>query len=215
MKDQPLIPTTPALDKRTYSSPMSYIGATRRITRFIKEFGDTPLKAALAWTGGAVAILAMVFVVTLWYFVTVFIFGLYTIPYRLIRRSSRKNLHIQGAQLATMQQMMLSQQATMIQNQESNARLSAQPAHEELQSSGAANTIERAGTNTLSELPQSQTGQANKPPPTKPEGSLWVLWAVDTKRIRSREAGSWRDRFDKDPIGTMDAIKALPLREAS
>ena len=31
----PVIPTAPMLDRRTYASPMSYIGATRRTTALI------------------------------------------------------------------------------------------------------------------------------------------------------------------------------------
>lgn len=55
--------------------------------------------------------------VTVWYFFTLVIFGWFMIPFRLIRRGSRKQEHLQRAQLATMQAMMIQQQQAMIQNQ--------------------------------------------------------------------------------------------------
>jgi hypothetical protein len=112
-----LIPESPAISKPTYSAPMSYIGSTRRITAWIRKVGTTGPTAALAWTVGFFAMLVMWAVVTVWYVVTIFIFGWLLFPFRLIRRSHRKQEHLQRAQLATMQQMMVQQQEAMLQNE--------------------------------------------------------------------------------------------------
>jgi hypothetical protein len=50
-----------------------------------------------------------------YYFVTLIIFGWFMVPFRLVRRSHRKQEHLQQAQLATMQAMMVSQQAALQQ----------------------------------------------------------------------------------------------------
>ena len=116
---QVLIPTTPVLQKQTYSAAMSYIGSTRRILAMIRRAGvKGPLQTALAVAFAIFAIPAMWLLVTVWYVFTLVIFGWFMIPFRLIRRGSRKQEHLQRAQLATMQAMMIQQQQAMIQNQQ-------------------------------------------------------------------------------------------------
>jgi Flp pilus assembly protein TadB len=110
-----LVPSTPIVEKRTYASAMSYVGSARRISAWIKGFGSSPGKAVAAWILGIPAILLMWTVVTAWYFITVFLFGIFLIPFRLIRRGNRKQIHLQEQQLATMQTMMIQQQQSLQQ----------------------------------------------------------------------------------------------------
>jgi hypothetical protein len=115
----PVIPTAPALDKRTYASPMSYVGSGRRTTAWIRKTGRSgPAAAVFAW-GAGITYLSLMWLVVLpvYLFVTFGIFGVFMIPFRIIRRGSRKQQHLQEVQLATMQQMMVAQQQQMIQNQ--------------------------------------------------------------------------------------------------
>ena len=111
-----LVPTAPITAKKTYASPMSYVGSLRRITAWIRNFGDTPVKAAAAWLLGAAALLTMWTLVTAWYVITVGLFGVFMIPFRLIRRGHRKQIHLQEQQLATMQAMMVTQQHTLVRD---------------------------------------------------------------------------------------------------
>jgi Flp pilus assembly protein TadB len=109
----PFLPTTPVLDKRTYASPMSYVGATRRTTAWAKKVGaSSSVAAVVSWTVAVTWLAAMwVIVLPVYLFFTFFIFGWLMIPFRLFRRSSRKQQHLQELQLATMQQMLVQQQA--------------------------------------------------------------------------------------------------------
>ncbi|MDQ4107006.1 MAG: hypothetical protein M3157_07550 [Actinomycetota bacterium] len=121
MAQAQLVPSTPISAKKTYASPMSYVGSFRRVTAWIRSFGDTPPKAVAAWALGIAAITIMWAFVTAWYVVTVFIFGFFMIPFRLIRRGHRKQVHLQEQQLATMQAMMINQQQALARN-DANAR---------------------------------------------------------------------------------------------
>ena len=112
-----VVPTTPIVEKRSYASAMSYVGITRRISAWIKRFSDTPAKAALAWALGIPAMFLMWSVITAWYFITVFLFGIFLVPFRLLRRGQRKQTHLQEQQLATMQAMMIQQQQSLQQEQ--------------------------------------------------------------------------------------------------
>ena len=113
-----LIPEQPMMTKQTYASPMSYIGITRRGTAWVRRVGDTWWKASLA-VSALVLFLALAYVVLVgWYFVVFVLFGLFTFPYRLVRRSHRKQEHLQRQQLATMQAMMVQQQRALAQSQQ-------------------------------------------------------------------------------------------------
>jgi hypothetical protein len=52
-------------------------------------------------------------VITVWYGITIGLFGIFMIPFRLIRRGHRKQVHLQEQQLATMQAMMIQQQRAL------------------------------------------------------------------------------------------------------
>jgi len=107
------VPSTPILEKQTYASPMSFIGITRRGTAWVRRVGTNRWKAALA-TMALLAFLAVMYgVIAVWYVIIFGLFGVYTIPYRLVRRSHRKQEHLQKAQLATMQAMLIKQQEAL------------------------------------------------------------------------------------------------------
>jgi len=73
-----------ASEKVIVSSPMSFAGSTQRIWR-MTDTDNGSMKALLVTL--AVVLIPMAWIgVTMWYCV----FGLLLVPYRLIRRSSRK-----------------------------------------------------------------------------------------------------------------------------
>lgn len=111
-----IIPDTPIMRKQTYASPMSYVGITRRGTAWVRRVGDNQWKTGFAVIGLILFLAVMYTVVTGWYLVIFGIFGLFTFPYRLVRRSHRKQEHLQKQQLATMQAMMIQQQQALQQN---------------------------------------------------------------------------------------------------
>ena len=112
-----VVPQAPMLDKRTYASAMSYVGSFRRATAWVRKVGTTPLKAVLAWSLAYTFVALMwLLVLPVWYFVTLIVFGWLMIPFRLVRRSHRKQEHLQQAQLATMQAIMVQQQQVVAQN---------------------------------------------------------------------------------------------------
>ncbi|HXN60989.1 MAG TPA: hypothetical protein VN886_11115 [Acidimicrobiales bacterium] len=116
------LPTDPVIKSQTYASPMSYVGSTRRIVGWASKTAErSPTSAVLAWTLGVLALLFMWTFLLGWYFVVFFLFGIFVIPYRLMRRSQRKNLHVQKTTLATqqamLQQMQQQQQQMMMRQQ--------------------------------------------------------------------------------------------------
>jgi Flp pilus assembly protein TadB len=92
---------------------MSYIGITRRGTAWVRRTGNAPWQTALAVTGLLVFLAVMYAVLAVWYFIIFVLFGIFTFPYRLVRRSHRKQEHLQRQQLATMQAMMVQQQQAL------------------------------------------------------------------------------------------------------
>jgi Flp pilus assembly protein TadB len=110
-----MVPDKPIMAKQTYAASMSYVGSARRITAWVRKTGNTTATAVAAWVAASFAILAMWAVVTAWYIVVLGFFGIFTFPYRLIRRGQRKQLHVQKQQLATMQAMMIQQQQALAQ----------------------------------------------------------------------------------------------------
>jgi len=109
------LPTDPVMKSKTYAAPMSYVGSTRRIVAWASKLAKrSPAYAVLGWTAGVMAMLFMWSFLLVWYFIVFVLFGLLMIPWRLIRRSQRKNLHVQQTSLAT-QQAMLQQMATQQQ----------------------------------------------------------------------------------------------------
>lgn len=117
MTQQGLVPDTPIMAKQTYASAMSYAGSARRIWAWTRRWGGRNIwMGLLAYSVLAVAIPLAWAVVTIWYVPTVVIFGWFLIPFRLFRRSGRKQEHLQRQQLATMQAMLVQQQAVIAEN---------------------------------------------------------------------------------------------------
>ncbi len=109
------LPTTPVVESRTYAAPLSYVGSTRRIVRWTKgALQRNPGLQILLWIVTVLALLLSWAFVTAWYLVIFGFFGIFMIPYRLVRRSQRKSLHVQQSTLATQQAML--QQMTAITN---------------------------------------------------------------------------------------------------
>lgn len=78
-----------ASDKIVLSAPLSYIGSAARIWRITKTDNPTVRWLVLA----PVAVISIGFawmVVTSWYFIMYVLFGILFIPFRLLRRSARK-----------------------------------------------------------------------------------------------------------------------------
>jgi len=109
------LPTDPVLKSKSYASPMSYVGSTRRIVAWASKLAKrSPAFAILGWSAAVMAMLFMWSFLLFWYFIVFGLFGILMIPWRLIRRSQRKNLHVQQTSLAT-QQAMLQQMAAQQQ----------------------------------------------------------------------------------------------------
>ena len=119
------LPTDPVMKSKTYASPMSYVGSTRRIVSWASgvQKRATAL-AVLVWTAAVFAMLLIWTFLIFWYFVVFFLFGIFAFPYRLMRRSQRKNLHVQQTALATQQAML--QQMAFQQQQMMQAQVQAQ-----------------------------------------------------------------------------------------
>ena len=95
---------TPILDKRSYSSPMSFVGATSRLWR-LTDTEHTWTKITMATL---LIFLIYPFVYTAlagWYVLIFGVFGVFVIPWRLQRRAERRADHINEAQLAALQGM--------------------------------------------------------------------------------------------------------------
>lgn len=114
-----VVPQTPILAKQTYASPLSFVGSTRRIVAKVKKVSAAgPAIAFLAWTGAVLALILTWTFVLVWTLIVFYLFGFLTFPYRLVRRSQRKQAQVQRAQLATMQAMMINQQRALNQNEQ-------------------------------------------------------------------------------------------------
>ena len=108
-----LIPTTPIMPSQTYASPMSFVGSARRIGAWAGRHDGVPAFAFVAWATALIAIAVTWAFLIFWYLFVFGLFGVFTIPYRLVRRSQRKSLAVQKQQLATMQAMMVQQQRVL------------------------------------------------------------------------------------------------------
>jgi hypothetical protein len=85
MSSQAQFPTRLASEDVIINAPFSYAGSAQRIWRIRR-------RARVGWPLVAVTMLAIVFVVVAWAFVTAWylIWGLWLVPYRLLRRGARK-----------------------------------------------------------------------------------------------------------------------------
>lgn len=70
------------------SSPLSFIGSAKRIWK-ITDVDNPVMKVLLSLVAAALILFAWVFV-AFWYVLIYVVFGILFIPYRLLRRSSRK-----------------------------------------------------------------------------------------------------------------------------
>lgn len=108
-----IVPDNPVMRKRTYAASLSYVGITRRTTAWVRRVGSNSASTIAAVIAAIFFLLVMYVFLIFWYFIIFFCFGILTIPYRIVRRSHRKQEHVQKQQLATMQAMLLQQQAAM------------------------------------------------------------------------------------------------------
>ncbi len=85
MSTQPSGPTRLASEDVIINAPMSYAGSAQRIMRIRR-------RAPAGWKLVAVTSLAILFVLAAWFCVTVWylVWGLWLVPYRLLRRGARK-----------------------------------------------------------------------------------------------------------------------------
>ena len=101
------LPTEAAIKSQTYAAPLSYVGSTRRIVAWANKTSErSPSLKVLVWIAAALAMIFMWSFLATWYLITFGIFGIFVIPYRLVRRSQRKALHVQQTTLATQQAML-------------------------------------------------------------------------------------------------------------
>lgn len=78
-----------ASEKVVISAPFSFAGSAQRICK-MTDVENPFLKFILALIAIVFIMFAWIFVAC-WYFVMYVLFGIFFIPYRLLRRSSRKN----------------------------------------------------------------------------------------------------------------------------
>jgi Flp pilus assembly protein TadB len=88
----------------SYAAPMSFVGSTRRMSAWARGHRSL-IGKAFAWSCVAVSLLLVWMVIAGWYVIVFGIFGVFTIPFRLMRRGQRKSLAVQRQQLETMKQM--------------------------------------------------------------------------------------------------------------
>lgn len=75
-------------EKVVISSPLSFIGSAKRIWK-ITDVDNPAMKVLLSLVAAAFILFAWIFV-AFWYVLIYVVFGILFIPYRLMRRSSRK-----------------------------------------------------------------------------------------------------------------------------
>lgn len=93
----------PVLQKRAYSSPLSFTGSTSRIIRAISRTEPGWLSITLLVIAWAILLPAVWALLIAWYAVIFGVFGIFAIPWRLHRRSQRRAQHLAEAQLAAFQ----------------------------------------------------------------------------------------------------------------
>lgn len=80
-----------ASEKVVIEAPFSYVGSTKRIWKIAAAFnGDEPWRPWVKWL--LVVPFVLLLLVMAWAFITAWyvMFGLLVVPYRLLRRGSRK-----------------------------------------------------------------------------------------------------------------------------
>ncbi|MFL6238580.1 MAG: hypothetical protein ACJ735_03665 [Actinomycetes bacterium] len=110
----------PVIKSKSYAAPLSFVGSARRIGGFVNRLanGNSGVNVVLWIFLGAPAIAAAWMFVAGWYVVIFGLFGVFTFPFRLMRRSQRKSQHIQQVSLATQQALLAQQQQQQIYAQQ-------------------------------------------------------------------------------------------------
>jgi Flp pilus assembly protein TadB len=88
---------------QSYSSPLSFVGSARRLIAWAERTSGG--MAVVAWTSVAIALPCVWLFLIGWYIVVFGIFGVITIPLRLLRRHQRKELAVQQQQLEALQKL--------------------------------------------------------------------------------------------------------------
>jgi hypothetical protein len=106
------LPTEPVIKSKSYAAPLSYVGSTRRIIAWAGGVERrNPAMQTVTWVAAILALLVVWAFLLVWYAIIFGLFGVFVIPYRLVRRSQRKNTHVQQTTLATQQAMLQQMQA--------------------------------------------------------------------------------------------------------
>jgi hypothetical protein len=93
-----------ATTTNTSSSPLSFVGATKRLLAWPPRYEGTA--QTLAWVAFALALPVVWSLLSVWYVVIFVFLGWFTIPWRLLRRAQRKSLHVQERQLEVQQRQL-------------------------------------------------------------------------------------------------------------
>lgn len=127
------LPPPPELRGKSYAAALSFVGSARRLGAVANRAGRThPALGVAAWVFVGLAIGTVWTFVALWYLVIFGFFGVFTFPFRLMRRSSRKQTRLAQQSLAMQQHMAqtqyaLAQQAAWAQHQQQVAWAQHQP----------------------------------------------------------------------------------------
>jgi hypothetical protein len=76
-----------------YAAPLSFAGSANRIARWPQGLTH-PWAKALAWTLAILLIVMAWFFVATWYTLAFGLFGLWMVPYRLVRRGQRRRADV-------------------------------------------------------------------------------------------------------------------------
>lgn len=93
----------PVLQKRSYSSPLSFTGATSRIIRAASRIENQGLSVTVLVADWLIVLPFVWSFIVIWYTVIFGLFGIFAIPWRLHRRSQRRAQHLAEAQLSAFQ----------------------------------------------------------------------------------------------------------------
>jgi hypothetical protein len=118
-----LLPPPPELRGKSYAAALSFVGSARRLGAMANKAAR--INGALGWFTWFCVFLAIPVTwafVLIWYIVIFGLFGVFTFPFRLIRRESRKQTHTAQQSLAIQQHMAttqyaLAQQTVLMQQQ--------------------------------------------------------------------------------------------------
>lgn len=117
------LPSVPVMRRQSYAAPLSFVGSTSRIVDWARSAAQRNPRAAVPiWILASLGMIVAWAVVACWYVIIFGLFGVFVIPWRLMRRGNRKELHTQQTALATQQAMLLQQQEMLQQLQSQQAQ---------------------------------------------------------------------------------------------